>query len=279
MWESCAAVASASQSAAALKPAQFVKNVADCLDGAKEAYAEYQGIIKQLPEMIDKLLSVAWIEGLIVLSMYFVYNSFLLYDEAKNLEANAKLYCDKLEALEKEMKSFKDFIDSKLFPQWEKGNTANVVKLVDQLLEKISGFSSRLQELTQAIHQDITTDGSNQRWSAFGAVCAFVLCLGSLTVRPAPNVATSPSSGVVGDASSSGVRNYFCPAFIAIAGYTSLGYWSLSDTHAKLEKLEKHAKTMADEIIKYQSKLHLAKLEAKLKLLLYYLRNFPFFIL
>ena len=255
MGKSCAAVASPSQSAA-LKPSQFVKNVVDCLDGAREGYAEYRGIIKQLPKMIDKLLSVSWTEGLIVLSVYFVYNSFLLYDEAKNLEVNVRSYRDKLERKEEEMKAIGDFIKTTIIPHWEAGNTANLEKDANKLLEMIGRHSAVLQELTQAIRQDIKTGGSQQRLSTFVAVCGFVLCLGSVAVRPAPNVANPPSSGV---------SQYLCVAAIGAAGYCWFSCSSLSDTLPELERLEKDATTMGQEITRYQSQLNILKMEAELK--------------
>ena len=238
------------------KDSQFVYNLVDCLNGAKKTYSEtVQGIIKQLPGVIDKALPVARTDGLFLLSMYFLYKSFSLYDEAKILEVNVKIYRDKFEALEKEMKPFRDFIDTKLILQWEESNNVNLKKIAEELLEKLGRHSARLQELTQAIRQDINTSGSNQMWSPFVAAGGFVVCLGSFVVRPTPNVATPPSSGVLGDASFSMVSLPICGAAIGAAGYSWLSYSSVSDTHPELERLEKDTTTMDQEITRYQSQL------------------------
>ena len=111
------------------KDPQFVRNLVDCLNEIKKPDSEIRGIIQQLPEAIDKVLPVARTEGLVLLSIYFLYKSFSLYDEAKILEVHVRIYRDKFEALEKEMKPFRNFIDTELIPQWEEGNTVNLEKI------------------------------------------------------------------------------------------------------------------------------------------------------
>ena len=239
------------------KEPQFVHNLADCLNEVKKPGSEVRGIIQQLPGVIDKVLPEAWTEGLVLLSMYFLYKSFLLYDEAKNMEVNVKTFRGKFEALEKEMKPFRDFIDTELIPLWEEGNTATLEKKAEELLEKIGRHSAKLQELTQDISQDIKKAGSNQRWSPYFAAGGLFVCLGSVIVRPAPNVATPPSSGVLGDAGFSGVSIPICIAAIGTVCYSCLSYSSLSDTLPELERLEKDATTMGQEITRYQSQLKL----------------------
>ena len=236
------------------KDPQFVRNLAECFNGVKKIGSEIQGIMKQLPELIDPVLPVAKKEGLVLLSVYLFYKSFVLYDEAKILEVNVKIYRNKFETLEKEIKPSRDFIDTELIPQWEKGNTANLEKIADRLLQRMSRHSTELQQLIQAIRQDIKAGGSNQMWSPFLAAGGFVLCVGSLTVRPTPNVATPPS-GVIGNAG--WVSIPVCVAAIGTAGYSWLSYSSLSNTLAELEMLEKDATTMGQEITRYQSQLKL----------------------
>lgn len=241
------------------KDPQFVRNLADCLNEVKKPDSKVRGIIQQLPKVIDKVLPEAWTKGLVLLSMYFLYKSFILYDEAKILEVNVKTFRSKFEALEKEMKPFRDFIDTELIPLWEEGNTDTLEKKAEELLEKIGHHSARLQELTQAISQDMKKGGSNQRWSPYFAAGGIFVCLGSVIVRPTSNVATPPSSGVVGDASFSGVSIPICIAAIGTAGYSWLSNSSLSDTLPELERLEKDATTMGQEITRYQSQLKLIK--------------------
>ena len=241
------------------KDSQFVYNVADCLNGAKETYSKIRGIIKELPEVIDKVLPFARTQGLVLLSMYFLYNNFLLYDEAKNYEDNVKIYRDKFELLETEMKPFRNVIDTKLIPQWKAGNTANFEKTVDKLLEKFGRSCAVLQELTQAIRQDINKRGSSQRWSFFVATGGLVLCVGSLTTRFTPNVATPPS-GVLGEASVIGAAFMTCGGTVATAAYSWSNYWFFSDTLPELERLEKATTTMSQELTRYRSELDVAKI-------------------
>lgn len=239
------------------KDPEFVRNLADCLNKVKKPDSEVRDIIQQLPKVIDKVLPEAWTGGLVLLSMLFLYKSFLLYDEAKILEVNVKTFRGKFEALEKEMRPFRDFIDTELIPLWEEGNTVILEKKAEELLEKIGRHSARFQELTQAISQDIKKGESNQRWSPCFAVGGFFVCVGSVIVRPTSNVATPPSSGVLGDASFSGVSIPICIAAIGTAGYSWLSYSSVSDTLPELERLEKVATTLGQEITRYQSQLKL----------------------
>jgi len=236
---------------------QFVRNLADCLNGAKKAYT---GIIKQLPELINKVLPVAKKEGIVLLSVYLLYKSLTLYDEAMILEVNVKIYRDDFEASKKEIKQYRDFIDTDLIPQWEKGSTADLEKIIDSFLQTMGRSSTVIQQLTQAIRQDIKTGGSIQRWAPFVAAGGFVLCLGSLVARPTSNVATPPSG--VGDASFIMVSIPVCTVAFASAGFSLFGYSSVSDILSKLEMLEKDATTMGQEITRYQSQL--AKMRSQL---------------
>jgi len=258
--ESCAAVALALNGVWNGIDVQFVRNLVHCVKGAIKEYSEIQGIIKQLPEQIDKVLPVARREGLALLSVYVLYKSYELYDEAMTLEANEREYRDQLDAIKKEWKPLRDLIVTELIPHVEKGNFADLEKNTDKLLQRMGRLLTAIQQLTQAIRQDIKTGGSIQRWSPFVATGGFVLCLGSLVVRPTSNVATPPSS--VGDASFIMVSIPVCTVAFASAGYSLFGYSSVSDTLPKLEMLEKDATTMGQEITRYQSQL--AKMRSEL---------------
>ena len=153
--KSCVAGIAFTLNSAEIKPFQLVNDLVDCLNNAKKTYSEIRGIIKQLPEVIDKVLPVAWTDGLVLLSMYFVCSSFSLYNEAKILQENANYHLGEFKALEKEVKMLKDFIDTKLIPQWKQGNTANVVKTTEGVLVRIGRYSAVLQQLTQAVREDI----------------------------------------------------------------------------------------------------------------------------
>ena len=248
------------------KDPQFLVNFFSCLNGAKEAYSAIRGIIKQLPEVISTGLPAARTEGLFLLSIYFLYSSFVVYDEAKTLEVTVKIYHDKIEALKEETKPFREVIDN-VIPRWKKGNTANLEKIANMLLEKIGRPRAVLQDLIQAIRQDIIEHGRNQRWSIFlgsGSAVLFVVCVGSFIVRPTPNVATPPS-GVIGDTSSIGVALPICAAAsIGAVAYSVLSYISLSDTLPELMRLEKAATTMDQVITRYESELDLAKIRREL---------------
>jgi len=117
--------------------------------------------------------------------------------------------------------------------------------------------------LTQAIDEDIKRGGKNQRWSfflSFVSVGGLAVCVGSLVARPTPNVATPPSTGVVGDASFNWMAVPICIAAVGTVSYSWSSYTSINDTLPKLERLEEHATTMSEEIARYQSEFNIAKL-------------------
>jgi len=229
------------------KDPQFVRNLTDCFNGVKKIGSEIQVIIKQLPELIDKVLPVAKKEGLVLLSVYLLYKSFELYDETMILEVNVRIYRNKLDALQKETKPFRDFIDTELIPQWEKGNTANMEKITDSLMQKIGSFAVEIKEMTQDIRRDYKKSGSNQRFSAFLGVCGGALCV-------YPLISTTPYVSIP-----------VCFFALGFAGYSYWSYNSLCETLPKLEKLEKDARMMDEEITNYQTKLYLAKMRAELR--------------
>jgi len=249
--ESCAAVVLAWTGAEVKdsvgKDAQFVRNLVDCLNGAKKAYSEIQGIIKQLPELIDKVLPVARREGLVLLSVYVLYKSYELYDEAMTLEANEREYRDQLDALKKEWKPLRDLIDTELIPHVEKVNVADFEKITYEVLQRMGRLLTAIQELSQAIRQGIKTGGSNQRRSIFFAVCGGVLCL-YFMVSPIPSVSIP-----------------VCVATLGTAGYSWLSYNSLSETLPKLESLGNHATKMKEEITSYQITIDFIPMRAKLR--------------
>jgi len=223
---------------------QFVLNIAHCLNGAKKAYSEIQGIIKPLPMVIEKVLPVARTQGLVLLSVYFLHSSFKLYNDTKTLADNLKIYRDKIEALEIEMKPLRNYIETFIL-LWKAGNTTNFEKIAEKLLEKIGRPYAVLSELTEAIRQDIKTHGSNQRLSSYFAVCGVLACVG-------------------GGALGGPVAVYPCAVAVGTAGYGWLNYSSVNDTLLELERLEKAATTMGQELKRYQSELELAKMTGEL---------------
>jgi len=230
------------------KDPQFVRNLTDCFNGVKKIGSEIQVILKELPELIDKVLPVAKKEGLVLLSLYLLYKSFIVYNETVILEVNVRTYRDKLDALEKEMKPFRDFIDTELIPQWEEGNIANLEKLIKNLLQRMGRFSTEIQGLTQDIRRDYIQGGSNQRFSAFLAVSGGVLCVHNLVQTPYPKISV-----------------LVCGAALGIAGFSWWSYSSLCKTLPKLELLEKDSTKMNEEITSYQTKIDLAKMRAELR--------------
>lgn len=50
------------------------------------------------------------------------------------LEENVRMYCNKLDVLEKKMKLLRGFIDNEFILQFKEGNIINLEKFIDKLL-------------------------------------------------------------------------------------------------------------------------------------------------
>lgn len=146
------------------------------------------------------------------------------------------------------MKSFRDFIDKELIPEWEKGNIANLEKHTNDLLQRFGGFSTEIHELTQDIRRDYTKGGSDQRYSAFFAFSGGVVCVYSLVRGPPYKLSILVCVGALGT-----------------AGYSRWSYISLNKTLPELEVLEKDSTKLNKEITSYQTKLDLMRMRAELK--------------
>ena len=237
-----------------------MRNLADCFNGVNKIESENQVILQQLPELIDKVilprlpelidkvLPVAKNEGLVLLSAYLLYKSFLLYNETMILEVKVRIHRERLDALEAKMKSFREFIDNELIPEWEKSNIANLEKHTNDLLQQLDGFSIEIQELTQDIRSDNIQGGSDQRFSAYLAFSGGVGCVYFL-VKGVPAYKST----------------LVCGTALGLAGYSWLQYISLCKTLPTLELLEKDSAKLNKEIMSYQTKLHLSRMRAELK--------------
>ena len=226
---------------------KFILNLAVCINEVKEAIPELQklqNIIQRIPELIKTALTKK--EGLVLLSVYVLSKSFELYNRAINLEQDYRMHREEFEALKEEMKPLQDFIVTQLIPEWEKDNTANLQKVTDKLLERMSRQCTVLRELTRAIHRDKKQAGNDIRWSAFYGVVAAAACCVSI-----------PSGNEL-------IILFACGAGAGTVGFTIVTYIRNSDTLVKLDVLGNDAMAMRKEILRYRAQLEVAKMRGEL---------------
>ena len=102
----------------------------------------------------------------------------------------------------------------------------------------LGDFSTKLRELTEPIHMDVTKGESNKRWSFAYAVCSTTACIGSIFV-----------------ASPMAVGFTCVPAAVSVASYISL---DISLT--KLDLLWEDTEKLRKELAKYLTHLQLAQM-------------------
>lgn len=249
--KSCAEVASAVMATdhiTLVQDSNFIGNVAECIDemikvGSK--FHKLQPIIQKLPELIDKALPVAKKGGMVLLSVYARYRSFELYDPAMNLEKDFMMYRERFEALKEEMEHFKDFKVTQLIPRLEIGNTANLEKDMDMLLEMFSRQSTRIWELFLDIHKESKTAESDNRWTAVLSVFAVAACGCSIVVGYIPMMVVTCGVGTV------------------TVAFSAEMYIKNTNTITKLDMFIKDVISMRKEITKYRLQLDLAKMKGK----------------
>ena len=228
-----------------LQDSNFTGNVAECIEemikvGSK--FDKLQPIIQKLPELIEKALTVAKKGGVVLLSVNALYRSFELYDRAMNLEKDFMMYREKFEALKEEMEHLKDFILTQLIPRWQIGNAATLEKDIDMLLEMISRQSTRIWELSLAIHRESKTAESDNRWTAFYSVVAVAACGFSIAVGNVPMTVVT------------------CGVGSGTVLFSAARYITNTHTLTKLDMFIKDVILMRKEITKYRSQLDLAKI-------------------
>lgn len=107
--------------------------------------------------------------GLLVLSGYLLYESNRLQERAKDLEEDLEKYKDDFKLLEYEYSIIKDYIKKDIEPHWKNGNTAKMVRNLETVIEKLTSFFNRLNELADHADQDIKQI-SDDKTRSFGYV-------------------------------------------------------------------------------------------------------------
>ena len=225
---------------AAVTDTKFLANLVDCLTSLG-ANGVLRDLILKLPDLIEKVLPFTKEKGLVLLSAYLAYRSYELYDRAMKVEANYTKYRYHFEELQEEIKLVLKFIMEELIPQLKNGDIASMQNNIEELRRMLSGFSTKLRELTEAIYSDVTQGERNKRWSFAYAACSTTACVGSIFV-----------------ASPMAVGFTCIPAAVSIACYISL-----DNTLTKLDLLWEDTEKLCKELAKYRTHLRLTKMNHK----------------
>ena len=208
---------------------------------------QLQDLVKNLPDLMKKVKDFATREGLVLLSAYLLYKSTDLYVRALELEKDYKMHREEFEVLREELIPIRGLIDEEIVPQWKKGNTANMVKGIEKLIESLTRYSNVLKELVYRINKNINQGTSYKIWSITYSIFAVGACVGSIGFYGNP-VAISLTCGI-------GVGT----CAMCYQTYNSLG-----ETLKKSDVLWKETAELRTEVANYRGFLNAVKMKDEL---------------
>lgn len=212
---------------------------------------EVRDVILKVPNLGKNAVAVAQREGLCFVAVYLLHRAVDLYNRTMSLNIDYKMYQNKFEWLQMELRPLIDLIHNELLPQWEYLNTAALRKITTEVIEKLSRYQAELKQLVRVIHNDIKKGLSGRRWAAGFTLGSFVFSVASMIVGNVPGAISASTAGV-----------------------TSLvNVGSLTATINKLESLQYDVEMMCNETEEYRSLLEQRSMQGML------LESFHSFIL
>lgn len=224
----------------------FLRNFIGCI---KELYGLYkttdwktlQGMIPQgvrdvmrnVPKLRKKALAVAKREGLCFVSVYLLYRTVDLYDQAMSLDMDYKMYRKEFEWLRMELEPVIYLIHTELLPQWEYLGSTALRKITSEVIVKLSRYHAELKQLIRDIHKGISKGLSGRRWAAAYALGSTASFLGSIAVGNVLGAIVSYASGLMSLAN----------------------FGSLTSTIEKLAYLQYHVEMMCRDTEEYRALL------------------------
>ena len=243
-----------------LQDTKFTMKLVDCFQVMEKQIQQnsefkipkqLQDLIKNLPDLMKKVKDFAPREGLVLLSVYLLYKSTELYVKALEVEKGYKIQRGEFVVLQEELIPIKGLIAEEIVPQWKKGNTANMVKGIEKLIESLTRYSNVLKELVYRIHENIKQGSSDRIWSITYSIFAVGVCVGSIGFSGYP-VAIILTCGI-------GVGT--CAT--CYETYNSLG-----ETLKKSDVLWKETAELRTEVAKYRGFLEAVKMKDSSKYLI-----------
>jgi len=175
--------------------------------------------------------------GLLVVSGYLLYETNRLHERAKDLEEDLEKYKNDFELVEDEYSIIKEYIKKDIEPHWKNGNTAKMVRNLKTVIEKLTSFFNRLNELADHADKDMKQT-SDDKTRSFGYLVGGTI-VGFISVY-------------------SGIPEVFIPMSIlcvSIAFYNCACLGSLNETRKKIQFLKEAIKKKQEGIDKTRASL------------------------
>ena len=127
--------------------------------------------------------------------------------------------------------------------QWKTGNTVQLVKNIEKLIEKLDGSFTILKELANQIRHNAKKCESGKVWSVFYGVLATSACAGAICTG------------------NSGVYTTVCGVSIGTICVSCNTYTTHDETLKKSARMRQDAKDWLMEIAKYRTNLDIVKMK------------------
>ena len=246
-----------------VKEPNFLPNAVKCLQETMRLIGEtdWKTVQAMMPPEITKFIhnvglhimgnakAYATRAGLVFMSVYLCYKGAELSAEAKDLALEREKFQEEFDLLEQELIQIKSLTatdQTDIVRQWKTGNTIQMVKNIEKLIEKLDRSFSILTELANQIRHNAKKCASDKVWSVFYGVLATSACAGAICTG---NLWVSVS---------------VCGVSIGTV-YFSYDIFTTDDhTVKKSARLQQHAMDRRIEIVNYRANLAIVKVKLEM---------------
>ena len=256
--EVATALAKTSSMDVLVKEPNFLPNAVKCLQEITKLIGEtdWKTVQAMMPPEITKFIysphvlgkaakAYATGVGLVFMSVYLCYKGTELSEEAKHLALDHEKFREDFDLLRQKQIRINRFIDTEVVRQWKTGNTVQMVKNIEKLIEKLDPSFAKLTKLADQIRDSAKKSESGKAWSVcygklFAGACAGAIFTENLWLSV-----------------------FVC--FVSVGEIISsfITHTTCNETLRKSERLRKDAKDLLMEIGNYRTilKIYKTKLE------------------
>ena len=240
-----------------VKEPNFLPNAVKCLQETMRLIGEtdWKTVQAMMPPEITKFIhnvglhimgnakAYATRAGLVFMSVYLCYKGAELSAEAKDLALEREKFQEEFDLLEQELIQIKSFIATDIVRQWQTGNTVQMVKNIEKLIEKLNRSFTILKELANQIRHNAKKCESGKAWSVFYGVLATGACAGAICTG------------------NSVVYTTVCGVSIGTIYFSCDEITTHDETLKKSARLRQDAKDWRMEVAKYRTNLDIVKMK------------------
>ena len=257
--EVATALAKTSSMDVLVKEPNFLPNAVKCLQEITKLIGEtdWKTVQAMMPPEITKFIysphvlgkaakAYATGVGLVFMSVYLCYKGAELSAEAKHLALEHEKFQEEFDLLQQDHIQIITFIDAEVVLQWLTGNTVQMVKNVEKLIEKLDRSFATLTELADQIRDNAKKCESGKAWSVFYGKLFAGACAGAIFTE---NLCLSV---------------FVCVVSVGTITSSIITHITCNETLRKSERLRKDAKVLRMEIGKYRINLKIFKMKLEM---------------